>query len=55
MEAITSVGSATDPITVGPGRKFPIIAMVMLEAEIWAGIVPEIIPDYLGGSIFPPL
>ena len=32
-----------------------IFGMVLLQVEIWAGIVREIIPDYLGGSIFPPL
>ena len=29
--------------------------MVLLKVDIWAGIGPEIIPDYLGGSILPPL
>ncbi len=32
-----------------------IVGMVMLEVEVWAGIAPEIIPGFIGGSIFPPL
>ena len=32
-----------------------ITGMVMLNVEVWAGIIPEIIEGYLGGSIIPPL
>lgn len=32
-----------------------VVGMILLQVEIWAGIVPEIIPEYFGGSIFPPL
>ncbi len=32
-----------------------IVGMVLLQVTVWAGIAPEIIPDYIGGSIFPPL
>lgn len=32
-----------------------IIGMVLLRVEVWAGIIPEIIEGYLGGSIIPPL
>jgi len=31
-----------------------VTGMVMLHVEVWAGIIPEIIPDYFGGSILPP-
>ncbi len=34
---------------------FLVAGMILLKVDIWAGIGPEIIPDYLGGSIFPPL
>ncbi len=30
-------------------------AMMMVHVEVWAGIIPEIIEGYLGGSILPPL
>ncbi len=32
-----------------------IMGMVLLHVEVWAGIIPEIIEGYLGGSIIPPL
>ncbi len=32
-----------------------ISGMVMLHVEVWAGILPEIIEGYLGGSIIPPV
>ena len=32
-----------------------ITGMVLLHVEVWAGILPEIIEGYLGGSIIPPL
>ena len=32
-----------------------IMGMVLLHVEVWAGILPEIIEGYLGGSIIPPL
>lgn len=32
-----------------------ITGMVLLHVEVWAGIIPEIIEGYLGGSIIPPL
>ena len=32
-----------------------VIGMVLLHVEVWAGIIPEIIEGYLGGSIIPPL
>jgi hypothetical protein len=31
------------------------MGMVLLHVEVWAGILPEIIEGYLGGSIIPPL
>ena len=32
-----------------------VMGMVLLQVEVWAGIIPEIIEGYLGGSIIPPL
>ncbi len=32
-----------------------VFGMILLQVEIWAGIVPEIIPEFVGGSIFPPI
>ena len=32
-----------------------VTGMGLLSVEIWAGLIPEIIPDYLGGSILPPV
>ncbi len=32
-----------------------VMGMVLLHVEVWAGIIPEIIEGYLGGSIIPPL
>jgi hypothetical protein len=32
-----------------------IFGMVMLQVEVWAGIIPEIVEGYLGGSIIPPV
>lgn len=32
-----------------------VTSMGLLYVEVWAGIIPEIIPGYLGGSILPPL
>ncbi len=30
-------------------------AMMMVHVEVWAGIIPEILEGYIGGSILPPL
>ena len=32
-----------------------IFGMVMLQVEVWAGIIPEIVEGYIGGSIIPPI
>ncbi len=32
-----------------------VTGMVVLHVEVWAGIIPEFIPDYVGGSILPPI
>jgi hypothetical protein len=32
-----------------------VTSMGLLYVEVWAGIIPEIIPGYLGGSILPPI
>jgi hypothetical protein len=32
-----------------------VTGMTMLHVEIWAGIGPEIIPDFVGGAILPPI
>jgi len=32
-----------------------VFGMVMLQVEVWAGIIPEIVEGYVGGSIIPPL
>lgn len=32
-----------------------VIGMTLMHVEVWAGIGPEIVPDYIGGSIMPPL
>jgi len=29
--------------------------MMLVHVEVWAGIIPEIIEDYIGGSILPPI
>ncbi len=32
-----------------------VTGMVLLYVEVWAGIIPEIIPGYVGGLILPPI
>jgi hypothetical protein len=32
-----------------------VTGMTMLHVEIWAGIGPKIIPDFVGGAILPPI
>ena len=32
-----------------------VTGMTMLHVEVWAGIGPEIIPDFVGGAILPPI
>ena len=32
-----------------------VAGMVLLQVEVWAGIIPEIVEGYVGGSILPPI
>jgi hypothetical protein len=32
-----------------------VVAMLWMNVEVWAGIGPEIVPDFIGGAIMPPL
>lgn len=32
-----------------------VMGMALLNVEVWAGIIPEIVEGYIGGSIIPPL
>lgn len=42
------------PVALGVTTSL-VTAMVLLRVEVWAGMIPEIIEGYLGGSIIPPL
>lgn len=42
------------PIALGVTTSL-VTAMVLMRVEVWAGMMPEIIEGYLGGSIIPPL
>ena len=32
-----------------------VAGMVLLQVEVWAGVIPEIVEGYVGGSILPPI
>lgn len=42
------------PVALGVTTSL-VTAMVLMRVEVWAGMMPEIIEGYLGGSIIPPL
>lgn len=40
---------------IGLGLALPVFFSVVLDVAIWPGMIPEIVPRWLGGGILPPL